>query len=157
MRRSVISWPVVSFSSSRTTPPFRLTSSVSATCFVAAPPLVVHEASTGMRKLTRSLCRSPSLLIVSLTMGNGVQFRLASPGLVTLPASFSLSYQLISLPHPVAVSRRRSLLILSPSCPMQFQYFAPLSGTLVPERGALYLQVRTRFSPSNSQWATLSP
>src|SRR5579859_2837036 len=131
MRRSVISWPVVSFWSSRTTPPFRLTSSVSATCFVAAPPLVVHEASTGMRKLTRSLCRSPSLLIVSLTMGKVIHLRLASPFPALLPASFSLSYQLISLFYPVAVCRRRSLLILSPSCPSPFQHLSSFSGTLI--------------------------
>ncbi len=49
-----------SFSVRRKTPPLRLTSRVSALCVRVTPAGETQLASTGMRKRTRSLWRSPS-------------------------------------------------------------------------------------------------
>src|SRR5579885_970725 len=59
-RFSVSSWPAKSFSASLITPPVRLTSRVCARRETATPPGANHVASTGIRKLTRSLWRRPS-------------------------------------------------------------------------------------------------
>src|ERR1700739_1514914 len=55
---------MVSFSVMRRTPPLRLTSMVSAVCEMVWPVGETHEASTGMRKLTRSLWRRPSVTVL---------------------------------------------------------------------------------------------
>ena len=65
-RRSVSSCPGNNFSARHKTPPLRLTSSVCAVCLTATPPVANHDASTGIRRLTRSLCRSPSERIASI-------------------------------------------------------------------------------------------
>src|SRR5579859_342810 len=66
-RRSVSSCPGSTLSDSRKTPPFRLTSSVCAVCFMTTPPDANQDASIGIRKLTRSLWRSPSGRMSSFT------------------------------------------------------------------------------------------
>src|SRR5207237_6033311 len=67
---------VSSFSPKRSTPPLRLTRRVSTVCAKVAPWAVAHAASTGMRKLTRSLCRSPSESVLITWLDTVLNFRL---------------------------------------------------------------------------------
>src|SRR5580700_890953 len=138
IRRSVTSCPAVSFSSRRNTPPLRLTSSVSAICFTAAPSLLVHEASTGIRKLTRSLCRSPSLRIVSSSIRDFCHLRLAPPFAPGAPSSvhFVVPTNILCSCAPRPAKRPR-LLPFRSAFSYRFPYFlASLAPLLVGGEGS---------------------
>ncbi len=94
-RRRCSSWPVESFSFRRTTPPLRLTSSVSAVCLTTVPVEVAHDASTGMRRLTRSLCRRPSDSVVMACPGKSSSIRLTRKKEAGRLAKRGLSFQVI--------------------------------------------------------------
>src|SRR3981189_421200 len=84
------------FSVRRRTPPLRLTSRVSAVCLNVAPVLVTQDASTGMQKVTRSLWRRPSEMVVIACFTELLNFRLACKARRNGPVKRVLSFQLIA-------------------------------------------------------------
>ena len=64
-----ISWPERNFSVIRTTPPLRLTSRDTAAIRRTIPELSIQEASSGMRKETRSLWRRTCVGMVVMRKG----------------------------------------------------------------------------------------
>src|SRR6267378_7131501 len=87
---------MASFSVRRKTPPLRLTSRVSAVCLNVAPPLETHDASTGMHRVTRSLWRRPSEMVVIAYFTKFLNFRLARKSCGNRPVKRVLSFQLIT-------------------------------------------------------------
>src|SRR6267143_2500716 len=84
------------FSVRRRTPPLRLTSRVSAVCLNVAPVLVTQDASTGMQKVTRSLWRRPSEMVVIACFTELLNFRLACKARRNGSVKRVLSFQLIT-------------------------------------------------------------
>src|SRR4029077_13886986 len=85
------------FSVRRKTPPLRLTSRVSAVCLNVAPLLVTQDASTGMQKVTRSLWRRPSEIVVVIEYFTELlKFRLACKSSGNRAMRRVLSFQLIT-------------------------------------------------------------
>src|SRR5258705_6753527 len=84
------------FSVSRKTPPLRLTSSVSAVCLNVAPLPVTQDTSRGMHRVTRSLCRRPSEMVVIGYFTILLKFRLARKSRGIRPVKRVLSFQLIT-------------------------------------------------------------
>src|SRR6266850_903460 len=87
---------MASFSVRRKTPPLRLTSRVSAVCLNVAPPLEAHDASTGIQRVTRSLWRRPSEMVVITYFTELLDFRLACKARGNRPVRRVLSFQLIT-------------------------------------------------------------
>src|SRR6266404_8705719 len=87
---------MASFSVRRKTPPLRLTSRVSAVCLNVAPLPVTQDTSTGMQRVTRSLCRSPSEMVVIGYFTILLKFRLARKSRENRPVKRVLSFQLIT-------------------------------------------------------------
>src|SRR6266481_5537559 len=87
---------MASFSVRRKTPPLRLTSRVSAVCLNVAPLPVTQDASTGMQRVTRSLCRRPSEIVVIAYFTILLRFRLAPKSRGNRPVKRVLSFQLIT-------------------------------------------------------------
>src|SRR6266850_4833382 len=87
---------MASFSVRRRTPPLRLTSRVSAVCLNVALVPVTQDASTGMHKVTRSLWRRPSEMVVIVYFTELLNFRLACKARRNGPVKRVLSFQLIT-------------------------------------------------------------
>src|SRR6267142_3974669 len=87
---------MASLSVRRKTPPLRLTSRVSAVCLNVAPVPVTQDASTGMHKVTRSLWRRPSEMVVIVYFTELLNFRLACKARGNRPVRRVLSFQLIT-------------------------------------------------------------
>src|SRR6266849_3358583 len=134
---------MASFSVRRKTPPLRLTSRVSAVCLNVAPLLVTHDASTGRQRVTRSLWRRPSEMVVITYFTKLPNFRLAckSRGKPACETSFVVPSNNVSRALGAAL-QAGEVLPFSRAWPFESSPMRGISGKLIGVRDVLPLIIQ---------------